>query len=92
MPFDIRSQLEREIERLTAEEQARLLAYARELKPSRSNGNSFAPARRPLSELPNMLKSIQHHLTREEADDFARDIEEARRFLNASPIRNPWES
>jgi hypothetical protein len=92
MPFDIRNQLEREIEHLSTEEQARLLAYARGMKPTESNGKSFTATKHPLSELPNMLSGIQHHLTREEADDFARDLEDARRFLNASPIRDPWES
>ena len=32
-----------------------------------------------LNDLPKILAGIEHHLTKEEADDFARDIEEARR-------------
>ena len=50
------------------------------------------PAAPSLKDLPKILSGIEHHLTKEEADDFARDIEEARRLLNATPIRDPWES
>ena len=45
-----------------------------------------------LCDLPAILSGIEHHLSKEEADNLANDIEEARRSFNAIPIRNPWES
>lgn len=45
-----------------------------------------------LHALPGLLVGMKHHLTKEEADDFAHDIEEARRILNTGSIRDPWAS
>jgi prevent-host-death family protein len=50
------------------------------------------PELRPLKDLPQIMRDLEHHLTKSEADDFAHDIEEARKSLNATSIRNPWES
>jgi antitoxin (DNA-binding transcriptional repressor) of toxin-antitoxin stability system len=44
----------------------------------------------PVSELAEVLKPGRF-LTPEEAEDFARDIEEAREELNRLPARDPWE-
>ena len=44
----------------------------------------------PMSELVEILKPGRF-LTPEEAEDFARDIEESRDELNRLPIRDPWE-
>jgi len=45
----------------------------------------------PLRDLPAVLDSLPH-LTPEELEDFARDIEEARAELSKQWPRDPWES
>lgn len=49
------------------------------------------PEGRQLGDLPALLKSLPH-LTREEADDFARDIESAREGPSSETLRDPWAS
>lgn len=46
---------------------------------------------RHLDELPDLLKSLPH-LSKEEADGFAKDISETRTLLSKENLRNPWES
>ncbi|MGH9947016.1 MAG: type II toxin-antitoxin system Phd/YefM family antitoxin [Pyrinomonadaceae bacterium] len=47
------------------------------------------PTGRKLSELPEIFASLPH-LTQEEADDFARDIEEARNSVRKENY-DPWD-
>ena len=49
------------------------------------------PRVRKLSELAEILASLPH-LTPEEAEDFGRDIDEARERMNKIGVRDPWES
>ena len=46
---------------------------------------------RRLSELPAILQSLPH-LSPEEAEDFASDVESARRELDSQPIEDRWTS
>lgn len=48
------------------------------------------PVGRKLSELPAMMASLPR-LTPEEAEEFGKDIDEAREAMNRIPIRDPWE-
>lgn len=46
---------------------------------------------RRLGELPDLLKALPH-LSTEEADEFAKDLSEARAQLSLQPLEDPWES
>jgi len=48
------------------------------------------PIGRKLSELPEVLASVPH-LAPEDVEQFAKDIEDARRELERIGIRDPWE-
>lgn len=48
-------------------------------------------AGKKLKELPAILESLPR-LSREEADAFAKDIEDARAELARETVRSPWES
>ncbi|HEY3876071.1 MAG TPA: type II toxin-antitoxin system prevent-host-death family antitoxin [Candidatus Kapabacteria bacterium] len=47
-------------------------------------GPKLKDLKRILDELP--------HLSKDEAEDFARDVEEARRIMNVPTVRDPWAS
>lgn len=49
------------------------------------------PTGRRLGELPDMIQSLPK-LTKQEADDFIRDIETARAELNSNHLKDPWAS
>lgn len=46
---------------------------------------------RKLAELPGLLNSLPH-LSPDEADDLAQDLDEFRQQLAKEPTDNPWES
>jgi hypothetical protein len=53
-------------------------------EPVNGTAPRLADLKRILEELPRLSK--------EDADAFARDIEDARKILNAEPMRDPWQS
>jgi antitoxin (DNA-binding transcriptional repressor) of toxin-antitoxin stability system len=48
------------------------------------------PIGRKLSELPGILASVPH-LAPEDVEQFAKDIEDARKELASAGVRDPWE-
>ncbi len=63
------------------------------LKRGRRVVAELRPVRRSvkLRDLPRLFESLPH-LSDEDAEAFARDVEEARTLMNRAEVRDPWET